>query len=63
MKGKELKKWMDSTKVSVEMSISDILILHAIASLADGRGSLIKLLKRTVTPVAMKILEEHKELT
>ena len=62
MKEKELKKWMDKTIIPVEISVSTILILHAFATLSDGRGSLTKILRKWISPTAMKILKEHKEL-
>lgn len=58
---KELKQLMDSRKVQVEMSEADVLILHAFATLSDGRDSLVKIVRKWISPVAMKILEERKE--
>lgn len=61
MKNKELRALMESRKVQVEMSEADVLILHAFATLSDGRDSLVKIVRKWVSPVAMKILEERKE--
>ena len=52
------KQEYENTMIDVPFSIADILILHAVLTLSDGRIGLTKLLKRRVTPVAMKLIEE-----
>ena len=61
MKGKELKKLMDEHTTTVTMTHSEILLLHGIATLSDGRGWLTRIIRRRITPVALKILKEKKE--
>lgn len=58
---KELRKLMESRMVSVELSEADVLNLHAMAVLSDGRGSLVKLIKRRITPIALDILKKRRE--
>jgi len=61
MRGRELKKLMESRMVSVELSEAEVLTLHALAVLGDGRELLTKLIRRRISPVAMRILQERKE--
>lgn len=58
---KELKALMESRMVNVPMSEAEVLILHAVAVLSDGRYALPKLLKKRFSPIALKILKERKE--
>ena len=60
----DLRKLMDERKVQVEFSEAEVLILHAVAVVGffgDGRSRLTKIVRRRISPVAMKILEERKE--
>jgi len=60
----DLRKLMDERKVQVEFSEAEVLILHAVAVVGffgDGRSRLTKIMRRRISPVAMKILEERKE--
>jgi len=60
----DLRKLMDERKVQVEFSEAEVLILHAVTILGffgDGRKRLTKIMRRRISPVAMKILEERKE--
>jgi len=61
MKAKDLKKLMESRMATVEMSEADVLTLHAFAVLSNGRRTLTKIIHRTVSPVALLILEEREE--
>ena len=61
MKAGDLKKLMESRLVQVEMSEADVLFIHAIATLSDGRDSLVKIMRKRITPVALKILEKREE--
>jgi len=61
MNNKKLKHLMESRMVQVKMSEADVLFWHAIATLGDGRKTLTKFLRKRISPVAMKILEERKE--
>ena len=61
MKGKELKKLMDERTETITMTHSEILLLHGMATLSDGRGWLAKIIRRRIRPVALKILKEQKE--
>jgi len=61
MKSKDLKKLMQSRIVTVQMSEAEVLILHALATLSDGRQALTKILRRRISPVALKVLEEREE--
>jgi len=60
-KDRELKKLMESRMVQVKFSEAEVLILHAYAVFTDNRKSLSKLMKKRVSPIAMKILKERKE--
>lgn len=60
----DLRKLMAERKVQVEFSEAEVLILHAVTVLGffgDGRNRLTKIMRRRISPVAMKILEERKE--
>ena len=61
MSDKELKKLMDTRMENVPISHSEILLWHAIATLSDGRQSLTKFIRKRISPVALKILEEREE--
>jgi len=61
MKKKELLKLMEERKVSIEFTEAEILILHAVATLRDGRNSLTKLLKKKFTPIALEIIKKRPE--
>jgi len=61
MKDKELRKLMEERMVNIEFSEAEVLTLHAVAVLKDGREAMTKLLRKRITPVAMKILEQRKE--
>jgi len=61
MRAKDLKKLMETRMVTVEMSEAEVLMLHAMATLGDGRRALTKMVRRRITPVALKILEEREE--
>ena len=61
LENKKLRELMESRMVQVEMSEAEVLILHAVATLGDGRNSMTKLLRKRISPVAMKILKERKE--
>jgi len=59
-----LRKLMYERRVQVEFSEAEVLILHATAVVGffgDGRSRLTKIMRRRISPVAMKILEERKE--
>lgn len=58
---KELKKLMESRMVQVEFSEAEVLILHAVATLSDGRGSMTKIFRKRITPIALQILKDRKE--
>ena len=58
---KDLKKLMQARKVNIEFSEKEVLILPAVAVIGDGRQALIKLIRRRISPVALKILEKRKE--
>jgi len=58
---KELKRAMETRMVQVEMSEAEVLILHAVATMGDGRGTMIKLFRKRISPVALRILKERKE--
>jgi len=60
MKDKELRKLMEERIVKVEFSEAEVLTLHAVAVLKDGRDAMTKLLRKRISPVAMKILEQRK---
>lgn len=61
MSNRELLKLMRTRMVQVEMSEEDVLFLHAIATLSDGRNRIIKIYRKRITPVALKILEKREE--
>jgi len=61
MKARDLVKLMESRMVTIEMSEADLLTLHAFAVLSDGRRVLTKIIHRTISPVALRILEEREE--
>lgn len=61
MKDKELLKLMESRMVNVEFSEAEVLFLHAIATLKDGRDRLVKMLRKRITPIALEILKKRKE--
>jgi len=52
---------MQARKVNIEFSENEVLILPAVAVIGDGRQALIKLIRRRISPVALKILEKRKE--
>jgi len=58
---RELRNLMNSRMVNVEMSEADVLLLHGMACLSDGRNSLIKIIRRTISPVALDILRKRPE--
>ncbi len=58
---RELRKLMNSRMVQVPMSESDVLLLHALSVFSDGRRTLTKMIRKRISPVAMKILAERKE--
>ena len=55
------QKLMDECAETVTMSHSEILLLHGLAALSDGRGWLTRIIRRRISPVALKILKEKKE--
>jgi len=61
LNAKELKKKMDSNMIPVIFSESEIITLHALAVLGDGRHMMNKLFKKRFSPVAMKLIEEEKK--
>jgi hypothetical protein len=61
VENKKLKDLMRERTEMVEMSHEDILMLHAIGVLSDGRDNIIKIYRKRISPVAMRILEEHEE--
>lgn len=63
MRDSELKKLMESRMRSVEFSEAEILILHAVATIGTENRSMTKLLRKRITPIALKILEERPEYT
>lgn len=56
-----LRKRMETRLIPVEFSEADVLFLHAVACLSDGRNRLIRLVRKRITPVALKLLEERRE--
>ncbi len=60
-KDKELLQKMRTNMISIEFSEEETLMLHAVASLSDGRNSLTKLLHKRISPIAMKLIKDLKE--
>lgn len=46
--------------VNVPFSEADVFRLHAMAVISDGRGSLVKLIRKRISPIALR-LNRHKE--
>lgn len=51
---------MEETMVNVPFSEAEILTLQCAVTLMDGRGALVKLLRKRVSPVALGLIEQHK---
>lgn len=55
-----MKRQMDTRIIRVPFSETEILLLHAMRVLGDGRQSLNKLVKKRISPIAIRILEENR---
>lgn len=44
--------------VDVPFSEAEVILLHAVASLGDGRTAMVNLIRKRVSPVAMAILKQ-----
>jgi len=58
---KGLRKLMEERIVRVPMSEADVLRLHAVGVLMDGRSPMAKMIKKRITPVALEILKNRPE--
>lgn len=54
------RRWLDGWRFPVFLTRREILLLHAEATLGDGRMWLIRLLRREVSPRAPELLEEYE---
>lgn len=61
MKDKELLILMEQRKVKIEFSEAEILRMHAVGVLMDGRRSWARFCRKHFTPVAMKLMKERPE--
>ncbi len=59
IKDKELLKKMKTHMITLEFSEEEILIIHALAVLGDGRNSLNKIFRKRVSPTAMRLIKEN----
>ncbi len=59
---RKLREELETEMVTVEFSIADVLRLHAASVFMDGRDSMARLLRKRISPVALKILKERKDL-
>ena len=48
--------------IDVPFSENEILILHAVASLGDGRTAMVKLMRKRISPVALPLLQARRLL-
>ena len=48
--------------VNVPFSLDEVLILHAVACLSDGRTAMAKLMRKRISPVALPILKARHGL-
>jgi hypothetical protein len=47
--------------VDVPFAEDEVIVLHAVAQLSDGRTAMAKLMRKRVTPIALKLLKERKK--
>ena len=57
----ELKKILDQRTEELTFTHSEIMIMHAAASLRDGRSSMTKFLRKHFTPVALSLMRKYPE--
>ena len=58
-KDRELLQKMRTNMITLEFSEEEILIIHALAVLGDGRNSLNKIFRKRVSPTAIKLIKEN----
>lgn len=60
LESKRMKRQMERRIINVPMSEAEILLLHGGSVFWDGHTLLTKIIRKRVSPVAMRLLKENK---
>ena len=61
MKLEELLKLTEARQEQLRFTHAEILKMHAVATLMDGRTAMAKFLKKHFTPAAMYLFDQYPE--